>query len=119
MLKNMNVKSYPYVVAQKEMNMMKISAEDVMSLVGLNVMNVRRTMFNIKWWDNGQPSWSNSFLKQLNIYIGRLEFGWHQPFEPYMYLHDEWSLMCCGGMGTDCIHEEIYAEMFAEESNVR
>ena len=112
----MNVKCYPYVVAQKEMNMLKISAEDVMSLVGLNVMNVRRTMFNIKWWDNGQTSWSNRILKQLNIYIGRLEFGWHQPFEPYMYMHYNWELRCCGGMGTGCVHEEIKAEMFAEES---
>ena len=78
-----------------------------MKLQLLNVMNVRITMFKITWWDNGQTSWSNRILRQLHIFIGRLEFGWEQPFKPYMYIHDKWSLMCCGGMGTDCIHEEI------------
>ena len=74
-------------------------------------------MFSVKLWDNGQTSLSNRILKQLTIIIGRVEFGWEQPFRPYIYIHEKWELGCCGGMGTGCIHEEIYGEMLAEESN--
>ena len=65
----------------------------------------------ISWWDNGQTSLSNRILRQLRINIGRFEFGWDQPFRPYIYIHDKWALNCCGGMGTDCIHEEMAYEV--------
>ena len=71
-------------------------------------------MFNIKWWDNGQTSLSNRIFKQLNIFIGRLEFGWHQPFEPYAYIHDRWATTCCGGMDNGCIHEDAAYEMYLD-----
>ena len=67
-------------------------------------------MFNLRWWDNGQTNLSNRILRQLNINIGRLQFGWSQPFDPYWYWHDEFATLCCGGMGTDCIHEELNSE---------
>jgi len=89
----------------------------VMNGQSLNVMNVRITMFKIIWWDNGQTSWSNRILRQLHIFIGRLEFGWDTPFNPYLYIHDKSALNCCGGMGTGCIHEEINGEMLAEKLN--
>ena len=67
--------------------------------------------FEIMWWDNGQTNLSNRILRQLKVNIGRIEFGWHNPFKLYWYWHDEFATPCCGGMGTDCQHEEIAYEM--------
>ena len=56
------------------------------------------------------------YNKILRVYIWRLEFGWLQPFTPYWYWHEKFATLCCGGLGTDCIHEEINAwELYGDE----
>ena len=69
---------------------------------------------HITWWDNGQTHLSNRIFKQLRVGIGRLEFGWDTPFRPYIYLHKPWATECCGGRGTDCVHEEMAYQAMEE-----